>query len=53
MLLPFIISHMCYCGQLAGGTFKTQQSTDTVDNLPSLQKWNRKKTMTPPSDNLT
>ena len=43
---------MCYCEQLAGGTFKTEQAMELVDDLASLptRKWKKKKT--PHSDDL-
>jgi hypothetical protein len=37
---------LVYCGQLAGGNSKTEQATDTVDALVSLQKRKNKKTIT-------
>jgi hypothetical protein len=37
---------MCYCEQLAGGTFKTEQVMELVNDLAFLptRKWKKKKT---------
>ena len=41
---------MFYCEQLAGGTFKTEQAIELVDDLASLLTRKRKKKKTPHSD---
>jgi hypothetical protein len=41
---------MCYCEQLAGGTFKTEQAMELVDDLAFLPTLKRKKKKTPHSD---
>ena len=43
---------MFYCEQLAGGTFKTEQALELVDDLASLPTRKRKKKKTPRSDDL-
>jgi hypothetical protein len=41
---------MCYCERLAGGTFKTEQAMELVDDLASLPTRRTKKKKTPRSD---
>ena len=41
---------MFYCDQLAGGTFKTEQAMELVDDLASLSTRKRKKKKTTHSD---
>ena len=45
---------MCYCEQLAGDTFKTEEAAamELVDDLASLPTRQRKKKKTPRSDDL-
>ena len=43
---------MCYCEQLASGTFKTEQALELVDDLASLPTRQRTKKKTPRSDDL-
>jgi hypothetical protein len=43
---------MFYCEQLAGGTFKTEQALELVDDLASLPTRKRKKKKTTRSDDL-